>query len=124
MDRSHSRLALGHAAVASHVTVLAADDQVDRIDLADVADSAQRRGVDPREATLAQAPDASVTELDLDRPAMNEVQLLLVVVIVNPGLDPGWNHDRVDPERGHAEALADLAKARALAERVEVRRTA
>ena len=50
---------------------------------------------------------------------MHEVQLLLDVVGVEAALDARRHHDRVDPEGGHLEALADLAEAGALAEVLE-----
>ena len=65
--------------------------------------------------------DAAVAELDLDRPAVDEVGLLLALVEVPAGLVAGRKHDRVDPEGGDAELAAHLAKAVALAERLERR---
>ncbi len=52
---------------------------------------------------------------------MDEVQLVLRVVVVEEARVTGREDGRVDAERGHAERLADLAEARALAELVERR---
>ena len=52
---------------------------------------------------------------------MDEVQLLLLVVVVEAGFDARRQHDRVDAEGRHAEALADLAKAGPVAEVLEMR---
>jgi hypothetical protein len=41
----------------------------------------------------------AVTELDLDPPAVHEVELLLLVVVVAAGLVAGRDRDRVDAER-------------------------
>src|SRR5580704_10277456 len=58
--------------------------------------------------------------MHLDRAAVHEVQLLLLVVEMRARLDARGQHDRVDAERGDAEALADLAKPGPVAEVVEV----
>ena len=62
----------------------------------------------------------AVAEHHLDRAAVDEVQLLLLVVVVRAAFDAGRHHDRVHAERGHVEALADLAKAGTVAQRVEI----
>jgi len=51
---------------------------------------------------------------------VDEVQLLLQVVVVKARLDAGGEDDRVDAERRHTEALADLAETGPVAEVVEV----
>ena len=51
---------------------------------------------------------------------MDEVELLLALVHVRAGLDPGREDDRVDAELGHAELAADLAESVTFAEAVEV----
>ena len=51
---------------------------------------------------------------------MDEVELLLALVRVKAGLDPGRHHDRVDPELGHAELFSYLPEPVAFAEAVEV----
>ena len=50
---------------------------------------------------------------------MHEVQLLLDVVGVERPRDARRHHDRVDAERGHLQALADLAEPGTLAEVLE-----
>ena len=50
---------------------------------------------------------------------VDEVELVLCVVVVVEALVARRIHDRVDAERRHAERLADLAEAVALAELVE-----
>src|SRR5262249_20874631 len=59
--------------------------------------------------------------LDLDASRVQEVDLLLALVEVAPRLDAGREHDRVHPERVDAEGGPDLAKARTVAEVLQVR---
>src|SRR5262249_58033476 len=59
-------------------------------------------------------------ELHLDRSPVHEIELLLDLVGVERALVTGGHDDRVDAERAHAQALADLAEAGAVAEIVEV----
>ncbi len=113
-------LALAHAPVATDVAVIAAGAHVHGVDVADVAYLAHGCGVHTRQPALAEPPHVAVAELHLDRAAMDEVQLLLGVVVVKARLDAGRQDDRVDAEGGHAEALADLAKAGPVAQVVEV----
>src|SRR5271170_1291460 len=108
-------LAWRDASVAPDVAVLAAHAQVDGVGVSDVSHLARGGGVDACERALIEALDRAIAELHLDRPAVDEVQLLLDIVVVRPALDSGGHHDRVDAERGHLEALADLAKAGAIA---------
>jgi hypothetical protein len=61
----------------------------------------------------------AVAELDRDATAVEEVELLLLLVEVAAGLEAGWDGDRVGAEGGDAEPLADLAEAVALAKVVE-----
>ena len=51
---------------------------------------------------------------------MDEVELLLLVVVVSAALDAGGHDDRVHAERAHVEPAADLPKAGAVAEVLEV----
>ena len=84
-------------------------------------DLADGGGVDPGEAAGVElAGSMPSPKLDLDLAAVEEVELLLLVVVVAAGLVGGRQDDRVDAEGGHAELLADLAEARALAEVGEV----
>src|ERR1035437_9402645 len=115
-DRPHAPLAVGYAPVSAHVAILAAGTHVDGILVADVARLAQGGGVDAREGALGQALDGAVAELHLDRAAVNEVELLLGLVRMKSGLIADGHDDRVDPECGHVQALADLAKSVAIAE--------
>ena len=62
----------------------------------------------------------AVAELDLDRPAVTEVELLLLVVEVAAGLISGRQGDRVHAESGYAERAADLAEPVLLAHLVDV----
>ena len=61
----------------------------------------------------------AVAELDLDLARVDEVELLLALVHVRAGLDPGRKDDRVDSELGHAEVPADLAEPVTFAQAVE-----
>ena len=53
--------------------------------------------------------------------AVDEVELLLALVHVGAGLDPGRQDDRVDAELGDAKVTADLAESVTFAEAVEAR---
>src|SRR3954447_22565083 len=77
------------AAVAADVAVLAADDHVDGVLRARVQDLADGRRVDAGEAAGAEAVAAAVSELDLDRPGVDEVELLLLIVEVAPTVVAG-----------------------------------
>ena len=110
---------LGDVPVAPDVAVGAADHDVDRIAVADVADLAHRRRVDARDAARLERLRGAVAELHLDAPRVQEVDLLLALVEVAAGLDAGRQHDRVHAERRHAQRRADLAKPGSVAEPVE-----
>ena len=109
-----ARLALGQPAVAAHVAVLAARDQVDGRLVAHVLDLAHRGGVHAREAAGAEHVLAVVVKVICDAAAVDEVELLLLVVEVAAGLEAGRDLDRVHAERGHAQLAPDLAEAGAL----------
>src|SRR6185503_16757453 len=115
-----ARLALRQAAVAAHVAVLAAGDEVERGLVADVLDLPHGGGVHAREAARAEHVLCVVVQADLDPPAVDEVELLLLVVEVAAGLEPRRELDRVDAERSDAQLAAELAEAGALAERLDV----
>src|SRR3954468_16145935 len=104
--------------VAPDVAVLAADDEVPRLARSGVADVALRRGIDAREAALAQHEALAVGELDLDRAAQDEVELLLLVVVVGARVVALGDHDHVRPERRHVELATHLAEAVAVAHAV------
>src|SRR4029077_8189937 len=115
-------LARRQLAVAADVAVLAADDDVDRVlAVAQIADLAHGRGVDPGESARVELVLGAVAELELDAATVHEIELLLLLVQVVAGLIAGRDDDRVGSERGHAQALADLAEPVALAEVVETR---
>ena len=59
--------------------------------------------------------------LEARRAAVDEVELVLRVVVVEEPLVPGWIDERVDAERGDAERRPDLPEAVALAQLVERR---
>jgi hypothetical protein len=119
ISASSTAVAVRQTAVAADVSVLAAHDDVDGVALADVADAPHGRGVDPRQATLSELMGAAVAEPHLDPAAVDEVELLLLVVVVAAGLPPGREDDRVHAERGHPELSADLLEAVIAAERVK-----
>ena len=62
-----------------------------------------------------------VAHIEACAPAMDEVQLVLGVVVVEEPLEAGRVHDPVDAERGNPERDPHLAEAVALAELVEAR---
>src|SRR3954453_7358580 len=99
------------AAVAADVAVLAADDHVDGVIGAGVEELADGRGVDAGEAAGAEAVAAAVSELDLDRPGVDEVEVLLLVVEGASSVVARGKDYRVDPERANAEREANLAEA-------------
>src|SRR5712691_13417152 len=105
-------------AVALDVAVLAADDEDDRVLLERIRELARRRRLAVEEAARAEL--AGLT-LDLDDylPAVDEVQLVLLVVVVLEALVARRVDDRVHAEGGDAERAADLAEAVTVAELVE-----
>src|SRR3954452_5184940 len=116
-----ARLALRQFPVAADVAVLAADDHVDRVfGVAEVVQLADGRGGDPCQAAGLELVLGAVTELDRDVAAVEEVELLLLVVEVAAGREGGRQDDRVDAEGGDAQPLADLAEARPIAEVAEI----
>src|SRR5687767_6423684 len=80
-------LALGQAPVAADVALLGPHDKVHRVAVAHVAHLADGRRVDPRGEAGLHAVDLAVVELHLDRPAVDEVQLLLLLVEVAARLE-------------------------------------
>src|SRR5215213_3061341 len=103
-----ARLALRQPPVAAHVAILAAGDQVDRGLVADVLDLAHGRGVHASEPAGAELVLGLVVQADLDPPAVDEVELLLLVVEVAAGLEARRDLDRVDAERRDTQLPADL----------------
>src|SRR5262245_47119430 len=116
-----ARLALRQASVAADVAVLAAGDEIERRLVADVLDLPDRGGVDARQAAGAEHGLGVVVQADLDAAAVDEVELLLLVVEVTAGLEARRELDGVDAERAHPQLAADLAEARPLAQPVDVR---
>src|SRR5512132_1619016 len=116
-----ARLALRQASVAAHVAVLAAGHQVHGGLVSYVLDLPHGRSVHTREPARAEQVLRVVVQANLDVAPVDEVELLLLVVEVAARLVAGRELDRVHAERGHAELAADLAKARAVGERVDVR---
>ena len=88
--------------------------------VADVPDPAHGGRVHPRRAARLEQMGRAVPELDLDPAPMAEVELLLSVVVVAPGLVSGGQHDRVDAELRHGERPADLPEAVLVAHLVDV----
>jgi hypothetical protein len=76
-------------------------------------------GIDAREPARAEQLPVAVAELELDPAAQHDVELLLALVEVGPGLVARRQHDRVGAERGDTERRADLAEAGALPEPVD-----
>src|SRR5215218_7942887 len=109
-------LARRDATVATDVAALRAHDDVHGLLVPGVAHEAHRRRVDAGKPAGAEHVPRTVAELHLHASRVDEVQLLLLVVEVRPGLDPGRQDDRVHAERLDGELLADLAEARALPE--------
>ena len=105
-------LALGQLAVAADVAALGADDDVDGVVGSAVADLARGRGVDAGQPARPERVRRAVAELDLDPPRVHEVELLLALVQVKAGLDPGRQDDRVDAELGHAELACGSCETR------------
>jgi len=102
-------------AITAHVAVLAARHDHDRVVLAGVAHPTVRGRVDPHHPAGADQVLGAVAEAKLDRPLVDEVHLLLLVVVMQSGGVARRQDDRVHAERGNTELLADLSKARAVA---------
>ena len=106
--------------VASDVAALGADDDVDGVLVAHVAESAHRGGVHARHRPRTEDVGAAVAELELHSPAVHEVELLLLVVEVTAPAVARRDDDGVDAELRHADCAADLAEAVVVAHRVDV----
>src|SRR5215207_9854297 len=102
---ANALVALRDVRVAADVAVLGAHDHVRRVDAC--------------EAARLEAVRGAVAEADLERPAQDDVELLLLVVEVETGLGAGRQDDRVDAEVLDAERAADLAEAGAVADPVD-----
>src|SRR5919201_5567334 len=107
-------------AVAADVAALRADDQHHQVLVADARHHPRRRRLDVAEAARAKLARLA-RELEPRAAGMDEVELVLLVVVARAADDPGRDHDRVHAERRHAERLADLAEARAVAELLQRR---
>src|SRR5215208_2801750 len=82
-------LAVRKPAVAADVAVLGPHDHVHGVLGSNVPDLPHRRRIDPGGATGLQQVGGPVAELDLEPAAMAEVELLLLVMEVTPGLVSG-----------------------------------
>src|SRR4051794_27698799 len=116
-----ARLALRQLPVAANVAVLAAGDHIERGLVAHIFDLPHGGGIHAREAARAELVLGVVVHADRDPAAVHEVELLLLLVEVAPGLEARRDLDRVDAEGGDAQDAADLPKARPLGQRVDVR---
>jgi len=105
-------------AVALDVAVLAADDEDDCVFVERIRELARRRRLAVEEPAFAELAGLAV-DLYEHLAAMDEVQLVLRVVVVEDAVVAGRIDERVDAERRDAEWRADLAEAVAVAELVE-----
>src|SRR5262249_47234025 len=107
--------------IALDVPVLAADDEEHEVLVRrDVGELSRRRRLDvhhPAGTELA----CLALHLDSRGAAVDEVQLVLLVVVVGEALEAGRVDDDVDAERSHPERVPHLAEARALAQLVDRR---
>ena len=116
---ARARLALGQQAVAPDIAAGAPDADVDGVGVGRlVAQRADRRGVDAHEVAGPER-ELVVAQRERDPARVDEVELLLALVEVAPAAVAGRHHDRVHAEGRHAELLAHLAEAPALAHRVD-----
>ncbi len=99
-------------AVALDVTVLAADDEDDRLLLERVRDAAAASSPRVEQAALAELAALAV-DVDPDAAAVDEVELVLGVVVVRESLVAGREDERVHAERRDAERLAGSCGSRA-----------
>ena len=93
------------------LTAYAGDGVSIPLHCADVADPPHGGRVDPRRRTRLERMGIAIVELDLDLSAVQEVELLLLIVEMPPGLVSGREDDRVDAECRDAERPADLPEA-------------
>src|SRR5262249_43884597 len=106
-------------AVAFDVPALAADDEQHQLlRLARVRDLPRRRRLDVEEAALAKLAHLAA-DLHARATAVDEVELVLLVVEVREALHPRRHDDAVHADRLHAQRAPHLAVARPLAELVE-----
>src|SRR5579875_1606608 len=104
--------------VALDVAALAADDEQHEVVVARVRELARRRGLDVDEAARPELPHFAA-DLEARRPAVDEVELVLGVVVVLEAVPAGRDDDRVHTEGVDAERVSHLAEPVALAELVE-----
>ena len=96
-------------AVAADVAVLRADDEHDEVLVTDARHPPWRRRLDVADAARPQLPHLAA-DLESSPAAVDEVELVLLVVEVRPADHAGREHDGVHPESRHAELAAHLAK--------------
>ena len=95
--------------VAADVAVLGADHDEHEILIADVDDLARRLRLDVRHAARPELARLA-GKAKLRPAAVDEIELVLVVVEVGAGLDPGRENNCVGAEGCDSEPLSDLAK--------------
>ena len=96
-------------AVAADVAVLRPDDEQDEVLVADARDAPRRRRLhvhDPARAELERVPG----DVEARASAVDEVELVLLVVEVGAADDAGRQHERVDAEGRDAKLAAHLAE--------------
>ena len=96
-------------AVATDVAVLAPDDEQDELALPGVPEPPRRRRLDVAEPARPELEPLAV-HLEAGPPAMDEVELVLLVVEVLEPVSSRRKHHRVHPERRHAERTPYLAE--------------
>jgi hypothetical protein len=104
--------------VAAHVPLFTTDDEHDEVLVGPVVDLPRGRGFDVDDAAR---PEVERVTVDFERctPAVDEVELVLLVVIVEKALLAGRVYDRIDTERRHPERPPDAAEAGPLTQLVD-----
>src|SRR5207302_10650050 len=94
---------------------LPADDEKDEILVGSIRHPPRRRRLDVDEPALG---DLVILVVDRERrgPAVHEVELVLVVVVVRRSVVVRREDERIDTERRHAERQPDLAESVALSD--------
>ncbi len=103
------RLGRRRLAVAADVAVLRADDEQDEILVADARDAPRRRRLDVHDSARLEL-ERVTCNLEVRAAAVDEVELVLLVVEVGSAYGPGRQNERVHTECRDAQLATDLAE--------------
>ncbi len=113
--------AFGQAAVTTDIAVLATYTDIDGVDITAISDLAMCLRIDTCDSAISEHVLGTVTKLNLYLSLVHKIGLLLDVVIVKPGLKPGWDNQCVYTKCGHTQLFTNLAKTVTLTKCIDIR---